>query len=71
MTGGLFCLFIGPSQSWRPIFVPSSMPLFQVEGREVMCWCGKKHDRGDIRNGEVRHFVSNWSLYQLRTADKK
>ena len=31
-----------------------------------MCWCGKKHDRGDMRNGEVRHFVSNWSLYQLR-----
>jgi len=33
------------------------------------CWCGKTHPRGSIFNGEVRHFVMNWKLYQLRAKD--
>ena len=34
------------------------------------CWCGKDHDlvsqRGDTRNGPIKHFVLNWKLYDLR-----
>ena len=35
------------------------------------CWCGKTHPRGDARNGEVKHWVMNWKLYQLRHRDGK
>lgn len=34
------------------------------------CWCGRDHDtmsqRGDLRNGPVKHWVINWKLYDLR-----
>jgi len=35
------------------------------------CWCGKDHsqDRGDERNGPMKHGVSNWKLYELRMVD--
>jgi hypothetical protein len=33
------------------------------------CWCGKTHPRGDVRNGEVKHWVINWKLYCLRHRD--
>lgn len=35
------------------------------------CWCGKTHPRGSILNGEVKHFVMNWKLYQFRHKDGK
>jgi len=35
------------------------------------CWCGKPHPRGDARNGEVKHFVLNWKLYELRKDGQK
>lgn len=38
------------------------------------CWCGKDHDclaeRGDARNGPIRHGVINWKLYELRMIDR-
>jgi len=30
------------------------------------CWCGKCHAKGDARNGEIKHWVANWKLYELR-----
>lgn len=37
------------------------------------CWCGKNHnrpaDRGDARNGPMKHGVFNWKLYELRMVD--
>lgn len=33
------------------------------------CWCGKTHPRGCVKNGEVRHWVMNWKLYQFRAKD--
>lgn len=33
------------------------------------CWCGKKHGKGSHLNGELKHFVLNWKLYQLRAKD--
>ena len=38
------------------------------------CWCGRDHerlaDKGDTRNGSVKHGVSNWKLYELRMVDQ-
>lgn len=34
------------------------------------CWCGQNHNtiaqRGDPRNGPIKHSVMNWKLYDLR-----
>lgn len=35
------------------------------------CWCGKTHPKGDARNGEVKHFVLNWKLYELLKANQE
>ena len=38
------------------------------------CWCGKDHDlisqRGNIRNGPIKHSVINWKFYDLRKDDQ-
>ena len=33
------------------------------------CWCGKVHPRGCSLNGDMRHFVLNWKLYQFRVRE--
>jgi len=30
------------------------------------CWCGKTHGKGSRLNGELKHFVMSWKLYQIR-----
>jgi len=37
--------------------------------RQAMCWCKETHPRGSVHNGEVRHYVANWKLYQIRRKD--
>jgi hypothetical protein len=38
------------------------------------CWCGKNHnrlsDRGDKRDGVMKHSVLNWKMYELRMVDQ-
>lgn len=38
------------------------------------CWCGRDHsrlcDRGDIRNGNLKHGVFNWKLCEFRMVDQ-
>lgn len=34
-----------------------------------MCWCSQPHLKGGVQNGEVKHWVSNWKLYELRRKD--
>ena len=35
------------------------------------CWCGEIHPRGSMLNGEVKHFVANWKLYQIRHKERR
>jgi len=36
-----------------------------------MCWCDETHTRGSMHNGEVKHYVANWKLYQIRHKEPK
>lgn len=67
--------------SEHPFFVSKGPPcvgaaLLASQTREgvskmAKCWCDQVHKRGDARNGEVKHFVSNWKLYQFRNGQEK
>jgi len=39
--------------------------------RQAMCWCDETHTRGSMHNGEVKHYVANWKLYQIRHKEPK
>lgn len=43
----------------------------KAQKKGVKKWASETHPRGDARNGEVKHWVMNWKLYQLRHKEEE